>query len=216
MKKYVKSSILFSLLFFFECNGYAQNKEVILYKDVLFFNSQLFPRQFDHEPKLINDYGFAIAYNKRKDESKFRQYEVKFRTNKSTEVDNEFKRNEVQIIHRRGKYLNKKIWNVLQARYGGNVNLHYSSEDIDSKQFVNFPTDNYFIGIELSFFTGIEYRISDKLNIHLDLQLLGLNFSFLNSYQDNPALTEPQKEQSGFDIDLFGERVLKIGIGYVF
>jgi len=216
MNKYAKTGILSLLLLSFITNLSAQSKEFIIYKDFLVFNSKLFLRHFDYEPKGINNYGFAIAYNKQKNNLKFAQYEAKLLTRKSTEENNEFKRTEVQAIYRRGKYLKKKILNVLQARYGGSLNLQYLAEDIDSEQYVDFPTTNYSGGIGLSFFAGIEYKVSDKINIHLDTQFFSFNFSFLSSYRDDPALTERQKEQTGFDFDTFGERVLKIGIGYSF
>jgi len=85
MNKYAKTGMLSLLLLLFITNLSAQSKEVIIYKDFLVFNSKLFLRHFDYEPKGINNYGFAIAYNKQKSNSRFAQYEAKLLTRKSTE-----------------------------------------------------------------------------------------------------------------------------------
>jgi len=69
MNKYAKTGILSLLLLSFITNLSAQSKEFIIYKDFLVFNSKLFLRHFDYEPKGINNYGFAIAYNKQKSNS---------------------------------------------------------------------------------------------------------------------------------------------------
>jgi len=215
MKLYLK--ILTLLLISISCltNLHSQSKELILYKDFYYFNSRPFLRFTDFEPKAINNYGWSIAYKKMKSDRKYNQFEAKVIFESSDEADNSFKRKEFLLNYRKGKYLKKKLFNVLKMRYGPSLNLRLLTEDLEPGLTREFPRENILGGLGLSVLAGLEYPLSDKLNIHLDTNLFGLSFSLNYSYFDNPALTERQKQQGGFDFDLFGERTLKIGIGYI-
>ena len=214
MKFYIKNSFLFLFTFFSITSLLSQSNELIVYKDFHYFNSRPFLRYSNYEPTSISSYGWAIGYKKMKNERKFNQLEAKVLFDSSDEASAPFKRQEILLNYRKGKYLKKNLFNILKVRYGPSLNINLMKEDLAIGTDREFPIDNLLGGIGLSVFGGLEYKLSHKFNIHIDTSLFGMIFSINTSYYDNPALTERQKRQSGFDFDLFGERILKIGVGY--
>lgn len=193
---------------------FSQSSELILYKDFFYFNSKPFLQSSAYEVKSIDNYGWSMAYKKIKNESRYNQLEAKVFFSKSDDASAPFDRKEILLNFRRGKYLKKQLFNVLKVRYGPSLNVNLVTEELEIGTDRAFRRENISGGIGLSVFGGIEYSLSNRLNIHIDTNLLGMSFSTKYSNIENPVLTERQQRQGGFDFELFGERILKIGIGY--
>ena len=57
--------------------------------------------------------------------------------------------------------------------------------------------------------------IEDRFYIELNTSINGATFGLDFDKVANPNLTERQQKQGGFDFDAFGERLVRIGVGFV-
>ena len=205
--------LLFCNLFAF--NLFAQSKGLILYKDFLIFDSYRLFEPFDYEPKAFNDYGFAIAYQfQKKDKPRFNQIELKYLYNSEDSATEDYTRNHFNINYKIGKYSKKNIAKIVRVKYGLMAGLHYFSERRNKGSNIFFPIDFSSQTLVVNLFGGLEIPMTKKINLLFDLQWLGASFGLDRQVVENPALTPRQRRTGGFDFDLGGERIFKIGLSY--
>lgn len=189
---------------------------VIVYKDFLFLNAPSAFRFFDYDPAFLNDYGYAIALHKRMGERKFRQYEIKLAPASGETEEWTYQRNLFQLNYRRGKYWKKTANSAVKIRHGYSVGLQYIEEDRSPLISSEFPLDRTYYDISIDYILGAEFFISETIRFDIGFSPVVMSFGTDRYYNDNPALTERQKTQGGFDFDLVGQRTLKIGLGITF
>ena len=148
--KFIVISIVAFSLYSYDLN--SQTDEFILYKDFLFFNSDLYTPDLGIEPAIINSFGFTASYKKQLDTSIFRQYELKlvFQNSDNSQLKG------AQLLHDRGKYFKRKIFNIFQWRYGYALKLEYLKVTDNSNKYL---INTNLLGVGINFFTGIAYRI---------------------------------------------------------
>lgn len=100
--------------------------------------------------------------------------------------------------------------------WGGSSWLGFLQEDIAYSSITSFPVERTHGAISFALFANVEYHFTKKLYVELAANFFSAAFGWTHQYTDNPNLLERQRTQSGFDIDLFGQRNVQVGLGYVF
>ena len=81
---------------------------------------------------------------------------------------------------------------------------------------LNEPFNSEFLssGIEVPLMFNLGYALSDRLNIHLNLNTVTAAFFYDYQLIENPAIPINLRSNSGFDFDLNIFNELRIGVGY--
>ncbi len=189
-------------------------KEIYIkaYINFLYFNSSYNPRSYDFQKEFFRFWGVTPAISFRNNESrKIHEFEPKFWY--STRDNNNIKEYEIGLRYELCWYLKKEIFPGMRFRWGPSARIYYYNADITSG-YNGFPVMAKNGGLEVSLAAHLEYQISEKIKIEITTSNFSFSFAVDDQYIDNPALTERQKKQGGFDFDAFSQRILRLGIGY--
>jgi len=189
-------------------------KEIILkaYASFLYLNSDYNPRPYDFSEEPFRFWGITPAISFRDKESLIiHEFEPKFWY--STRDNDNIKEYEIGFRYEMCWYLKNEIFPGMRFRWGPSARIYYYDADVKANP-MGFMVHQQTGGLEFSLAAHLEYQLSEKLKIELTTSNFNLNFSVDYQYLNNPALTERQKQQGGFDFDLFGQRILRLGLGY--
>lgn len=206
-----------SLLLFISCFALTAqsnkdgNKEVILYKDFLFLNTDTY-YLLNYEPKLLNGLGMGVAVNKKKDERRFRQYEVKLALQKDDATNFQL----LQLNYTRGKYWKKNLLKSVKIRHGYTTSIELFNEQTTPAASSEFPTSDAKIGVAVHYQIGLDIPIFQKINFHLDLYPISISSSYGRYRVNDPTIPLGSRVQWTSDFNIISQRVLKLGIGIAF
>lgn len=189
------------------------SSQIILYKDFFFLSTRTNFDYNNYQPRVINDYGYAIAYQTYKADRKYRHVEVKFHTAQLNSSANESNVSEIQLSHRRGKYWKNKLFNAIHPKHHLTYFVNYLFENTAPLVTTQFPTETTVATIGIDYTLGLEIPFSQKINLILDCTIVGISFSWDNQMVENPTLTLRQQQQGGFSFNTSDQTVLKIGLG---
>jgi len=198
-------------------NAQSQNTQIVLYKDFFFLNTNTSYEYLNYERMLFNDHGYAVAFHREKDERMFRQWEVKLALDNSSVGTREIDYQEYQVSYRRGKYWEKPLFkSAIRPRHSVSAHLNYIVEDSRSPLSSEFPIERTYYGIGLDYAIGMEFSLFENLNLHIDCNLISVDFGNAQRLSKDPTLTLRQQQQRGFNFDLKLQRILKLGLGIQF
>jgi hypothetical protein len=218
-----KKLVIFILMIYcFVYKVIAQDGEVIqpkkevvvkVYSYFLYFNSNYNPRPYNFSTEPFRFWGITPAVSFRESRRLMvHEFEPKFWA--SVRDDNNIEEYEVGLRYELNWYLKKDIFPGFRFRYGPSARIYYYHADVKKDVMNGFPVVAQNGGLEFSFSIHFEYLFSDHFRIEISSNNFNFNFAVDDVYYDNPALTERQKSQGGFDFEVFGQRILRIGIGY--
>lgn len=94
------------------------------------------------------------------------------------------------------------------------ANVHSSKEN--PKSVDSFASTGFNASLKLAVVPRVQYDLTSKLFLDLNFPIQLISFGVDYMTIENPILTERQKTQGGFDFDLTGEILLRLGVGYRF
>jgi len=210
MKWFYLSLFLFSS---FYLSG--QNQSIKIYSNFLYLNSERYSLRFNSSQKGFEFEQVRLAYRKTKEKSFFELEGglLAFKKEESIFTKNHFD------IHIRGEQ-GFKIRATKNGKFLMYLSLaakvYYWTEDDLPKTSSSFETNTWTSGLNGALFFRGEYHLNEKFYLDVNTTFLGGNLSVLFTTTKNPALTERQQTQGGFDFDILTERLLRIGVGYKF
>ena len=164
------------------------------------------------DTNAIVPFGFAVELIRDRTEHKLYAFGAGFRIRNHT-IENDGTTNEFFI---QAKY---KVFNdfakaeKLSAYFSLAPRLVYL---FNNDLILAEPFNSKFLtgGIELPLMFNLEYALSDRLNIHLNLNTVTAAFFYSYQLIENPAIPVNLRSNSGFDLDLNIFNELRIGVGY--
>jgi hypothetical protein len=113
-----------------------------------------------------------------------------------------------------GGYVDKKLFNKITFRLSKSVRFFYASGEADgSPPPLEHRRTTQSVGINFSYIPHIEIHLFGGVILDVSTSVLGTSWSVVQTYVENPALTENQRTFGGFDMDAFGHRLFRLGIG---
>ncbi len=210
-----KTSLCFIFICLISTIISAQESSTKIYSNWLYFSEQ-YPRQFDYDKPDFYFSGLTVAYRKINTKSKFHQFELSLKLKQQDEPDDYFKRISTYIRYERGKHFENKILGIIDFQFSGSGKLYYLKEDINSLSFSEYEAKRTEAGFNFALFTNFGYDLGKRFYIELSTSIIGATISTEFQTVYNPNLTKNQQKQGGFDFDLLDERILRIGLAYVF
>ena len=104
----------------------------------------------------------------------------------------------------------------LNIFWGGSTWLGFLQEDSEYSLINSFPVLRRQSALSCALFANVEYHFSKNLYVELAANFFSFTFNWMYQEKENPILLERQRIQSFFDLEMFGQRNLQLGIGYVF
>ena len=193
----------------------APNREIVIkvYGNFLYLNSYYNPRPYNFMQEPFRFWGITPAISFReKTRRMIHEFEPKFWA--SVRDENNIEEFEVGLRYELNWYLKRALFPGFRFRYGPSARVYYYHADVKKDVNNGFPAEAQNGGLEFSFSIHFEYQISDHLRFELTSNNFNVNFAVDFLYYENPALTERQKQQGGFDFELFNQRILRLGLAY--
>lgn len=115
-----------------------------------------------------------------------------------------------------GRWMEKLSTEKIKIGFGTSIRLLVNSSKLIPRGSGIDSRDRKQYFLILSFVPGIRYDLNSKfyfsLNFPFDILRFGLDLETI----DNPVLTSKQQEQGGFDFNIGGEALIRLGVGYNF
>lgn len=195
--------------------AFTQENSIKLNTHLLILKSGNFPRLADYEPKVMNFNGIALAYRRVSTSSIIFQIESKIRLRN---VDNDVYKYKSNAFHLRleyGMYVAKVYNDKIRFSIVSSINVFRQNQYVEKSVFFEYPYDRQFTGIDFTGIMGMEYSLTKNIYLELDLCVTTLNVMIEKTKYYNPNFT-PLLENIVPNVVLFGERFLRIGVGYRF
>lgn len=163
---------------------------------------------------------FSLSFSKRKSEgtiirstvdpSSISNPPLMFITSGSFAASNDLN---VGLRFEMGKWIKRLSNGKVKIGVGGSARLfgHFSDLNPTETNFYTEERQQYFL--TLGVVPRIRYDLNSKINlaIQFPFEILGVGVDQWKI--DNPALTESQRTQEGFDFNIGGEALIRLGIG---
>jgi len=167
--------------------------------------------EFDRYPFIFWDFTPSISFQN-PDRRRVFEFEPRVRISKRDEgyiSDKEF-----AIRMEWSYYLRKKLFKTIKVRWGISPRPYFYYGVKSPRNNVGYIVRKTTGGLAFSWVLHLEYDLSDRVFVDLSTSNLFLDFGLDYQFNDNPVLAERQKRQGGFDFDMGGERLLRVGMGY--
>lgn len=215
----MKAKHYFLTTFFFFCLvqlfGQSLSTTLKLYSGFTIFQSSYNPELLDYELHTINYLGISPAISIKKEEKALsHELEPKLRWRKwetQTAAINDL---ELGLRYEALWYLPTNIKEKMFFRLGGSFRLYYYRGEQEPFDESGIPRIDKNQGMELAGAAHIEYWLTKRLVLDLNLIMLNINSAVETTLLDHPLLTERQRESQLFSIDVGNQRILRIGLGY--
>ncbi len=194
----------------------AQKNSLKVYGNFLILNSEKEPWHFNHTPSPFSYRGISVAYQLINKEGRIHEWEIRISFDKENTDSLKFNQFNAHVRYEIGRRFKRKLSKKIDFGISGGGKIFYLHETVNRQPGFEFQRINNAVGINIAALAHLEYALSKNIYIDLSLTLGGASIDSSYQYYDNPALTERQKKQGGFDLDLFRERLLRIGVGYRF
>jgi hypothetical protein len=193
----------------------AQNDNSLkIYGNFLYASSGQTPMHFDHDDDaafLYNHLSFAFRKEKATHSS---EYELRLLFKSEARDNHKVTQFETSFGYEYGYELKKKLFDFMTVRFGGAGRLFYLREDIQSAEYNMFPVINSKTGVWVGAFAHLEFDITSRIYIDINTSPISMALSYNQAEVQDPALTVKQQTSDEFSVDAFGDRILRVGIGF--
>lgn len=195
---------------------FSQQNGLKLYSNFFYLKPQPSTTFKNNDPNLIHFTYPSIALRLVTKREWIHEIETHFYVN-NPEVDGEtYTDLETHIRHEIGKYIRAGFSEKVNIQLAGSYQFYYAKENIPGTDTYPFRQRNQLFGISVAFGIHFEYQLSKRFYLDANMSIIDYSLGMDFSYTDHPRLTENQRKQGGFDIDLLSDRMLRIGVGYHF
>ena len=115
-----------------------------------------------------------------------------------------------------GRWVKKMNEEKLKLGWSPSVEAFIHSSKETNKSEESFPATGFNASLKLAVVPRVQYDLTSKLFLDLNIPIQFMSFGLDYNTIENPILTDQQKKQGGFDFDLTGEVLLRLGLGYRF
>ncbi len=184
------------------------------YVNSYYLNTQLSPNEAQLNKQNFDFFWPVIGFSKIAPNGKINEWQLGA-WNYQTQTDSsEVVSTQASVRLQRDRIFWTSANNKFNAKWG----LAYSLNGTFTK---TTPTDsrgfdeksNAFI-LEVKVFTGIEYFLSDQLFIDLSTSIVGGSLGSVSTSVLDPNIPPQARMTGGFDLNLFTNRVFRLGLGY--
>lgn len=207
------------LLSFFICctfTAFSQTKSLKVYSNFVYLNSERYviPSVFQ-ESSALDFEQFSLAYRTEKEKS-FWEYEAGLVLFQKSNSNNTLTLDHIDMHLRieRGFKVKTSENNKFRFYISPALKAYYLVEKTNPQTSTTFPKTHWIAGINGALFFRGQYHFSEKWYLDFNTSFIGGNLGVDFQKVENPALTINQQTQGGFDFDILGERILRIGLGY--
>ena len=194
---------------------FSQDKEVVinLYTNFLYFNSNYNPSYFEFDRGPIDFFGLTPSISFFSEESEWiHEFEPRFwYQQRNQQTIKEF---EAGLRYSIGRYLYRSEEDKIRIRAGLAARTAYYQADFTPTTANDFPVETRNTWFGLSLVGHVEFWITPTIKVDISTLNFSSGIGFDIEYTDDPALSENQKRKAGFNFNVGGQRIFRVGLGF--